>query len=59
MPENEDLEKFKVVCPNCSNIFDLDETVIEKGFDDDSAQEYLEITCPACGCQRCPTIEES
>lgn len=55
---DEGLEKFQVVCPACGHIFELDESVIEKGFDDDRAEEYLEITCPACDCQRCPTIEE-
>jgi DNA-directed RNA polymerase subunit RPC12/RpoP len=54
MPE--DLEKFQAVCPNCSHVFDLDEDVIEKGFDDN--KEYLQITCPACEFQRCPTLKE-
>jgi hypothetical protein len=57
MPDD-DLEKFQVVCPACSNVFDLDESVIKKGFDDGLAVEYLEVTCPECDCQRCPTIED-
>jgi len=43
-----DLEKFQVVCPHCSAIFDLDEFVIKKGWDDNKAEEYLKIECPEC-----------
>ncbi|RKX20223.1 MAG: hypothetical protein DRP51_06085 [Candidatus Zixiibacteriota bacterium] len=43
-----DLEKFQAVCPHCSAIFDLDESVIKKGWDDIKAEEYLKIQCPEC-----------
>jgi len=54
---DEALDKFQAICPSCGHVFDLDDA-IQKGFDDGRAEEFLEITCPACECQRCPTLEE-
>jgi uncharacterized Zn finger protein len=54
---SEEIDKFQIVCPACSADFDLDEA-IAKGFDDERAEEYLKVTCPVCGCVRCPNLPE-
>ncbi len=42
---DDDMEKFKCVCPACSEVFDLDSDALEV----DPDLESLDIQCPVCG----------
>lgn len=41
----EDLEKFQIVCPECSEVFPLDYNCI----DIDPDWEAVDMQCPVCG----------
>lgn len=43
-----EMGSFEVVCPHCSAIFDLNAAVVRKGFDYESGEEFLKVTCPDC-----------
>jgi predicted RNA-binding Zn-ribbon protein involved in translation (DUF1610 family) len=44
-----ELAKFQAVCPHCSEVFELNEEVLKKFFDESAGEDYIKLTCPQCG----------
>ncbi|MHC4951844.1 MAG: zinc ribbon domain-containing protein [Planctomycetota bacterium] len=45
---DDEMAKFQAVCPNCSEVFELDEEVLlttGAGFEDEPS---VKLTCPQC-----------
>lgn len=47
-----EMGKFSVVCPECSECFELDDEIIEKDFEINAGQDFIKVTCPTCGLVR-------
>jgi hypothetical protein len=53
---SEELDKFQVVCPECSSVFDLDKSIANVWCP--LIDHLLRVTCPECECVRLIPLPE-